>query len=339
MKNLFTFHHSSFIILFLFGLMSCGKSNNDFRLEGKFKNINQGEFYIYDLETGRKDTIGLNDGQFTYTIPTADTIVLSLLFPNYSELPVFVQPGVRVKMEGDVSHLKETTVTGSEDNELMTAFRLETAEMTPPKVIKKAEQFISQHPQSPVSFYLLRRYFLQSVDVDYARAYKLCTKMLKARPSYLPLIQLHKRLSLLSGYKTKGTLPHFSAKDTNGKLVSDSLLKKKVNVIMVWASWNQDSQGILRRLRQLQKDYPKDLGVISISMDASPEEGEPTLKYDSIQWPNICDGKLWDSPVMTKLGFSFVPDNIVIDQKRQIVGRSLRGEQLCEKIESLLKKK
>ncbi len=337
MKNPFTFHHLSIILFFLFGLMSCGESSKDFRLEGKFKNINQGEFYIYDLETGRKDTIGLKDGQFSYTIPMADTTVLTLLFPNYSEMPIFVQPGARVKMEGDVSHLKETKVTGSEDNELMTAFRLETAELMPPKVIKKAEQFIQEHPQSPISFYLLRRYFLQSVEVDYARAYQLCSKMLKARPTYLPLLQLHKRLTTLSAYKTSGTLPHFSAKDTNGKAVSDSLLKNKVNVIAVWSSWNQDSQTILRKLRQLQKDHPKDLSVISISMDVSKDEGARAMRFDSIQWPIICDGLLWESPVVSQLGISFVPDNIVIDQKRKIVARSLRGEQLREKIESLLK--
>ena len=337
MKNSFSFHHSTLVILFLFGLMSCGKSTKDFRLEGKFKNINQGEFYIYDLETGRKDTIGLNDGQFTYTIPMADTTVLTLLFPNYSEMPVFVEPGASVKMEGDVSHLKETKVTGSEDNELMTAFRIETAELTPPKVIKKAESFILEHPQSPISFYLLRRYFLQSVEVDYQRASQLCSKLLKARPSYLPLIQLHKRLATLSAYKEGGTLPHFSAIDTKGKPVSDSLMSSKVNVIAVWASWNQDSQSVLRKLKQLQKEHPQELSIISVSMDVSADEGDRMMRYDSIQWPNICDGMLWDSPVITKHGISFVPDNIVVNQKRKIVGRSLRSEQLREKIESLLK--
>lgn len=337
MKNPFSFHHSSIIILFLFGLMSCGESTNDFRLEGKFKNINQGEFYIYNLETGRKDTIGLNDGQFSYSTPMSDTIVLTLLFPNYSEMPIFAQPGVHLKMEGDVSHLKETKVTGSEDNEQMTAFRLETVDMMPPAVKKKAEEFITKNPQSPISLYLLRRYFLQSVEVDFNKAFQLCSKMLKARPNYLPLVHLHKRLSALSKYRTSGTLPHFSAKDTNGKHVSDSLLKSKANVIMVWASWNSDSQGILRKVRILQREHPKDLSVISICMDVSPDEGARTLRYDSIQWPNICDGKLWDSPMMTQLGFSFVPDNIVVDKQHQIVGRSLRSDQLTEKIESLLK--
>lgn len=337
MKRIFKVHHLSIILVILFGLMSCGESNKDFRLEGKFKNINQGEFYIYDLETGRKDTIGLNDGKFSYRTPMADTIVLTLLFPNYSELPIFAQPGAHLKIEGDVSHLKETTVTGTDDNKQMTDFRLETADMMPPAVIKKAEKFILDHPQSPVSLYLLRRYFLQSIDVDFSKAYQLCNRLLEARPTDLSLLQLQKRLGAMKQYRSSGTLPHFSAKDTNGKLVTDSLLNAKANVIMVWASWNQDSQGILRRLHQLRKEHPKDINVVSICVDASPSEGAYVLRYDSIQWPNICDGQLWDSPVMTQLGISFVPDNIVIDKKRKIVGRSLRGEQLVEKIESLLK--
>ena len=173
--------------------------------------------------------------------------------------------------------------------------------------------------------------------VDFSKAYQLCNRLLEARPTDLSLLQLQKRLGAMKQYRSSGTLPHFSAKDTNGKLVTDSLLNAKANVIMVWASWNQDSQGILRRLHQLRKEHPKDINVVSICVDASPSEGAYVLRYDSIQWPNICDGQLWDSPVMTQLGISFVPDNIVIDKKRKIVGRSLRGEQLVEKIESLLK--
>ena len=256
-----------------------------------------------------------------------------LVKPTKSAMALMPDANLELPYEG----AKEMLLVDDVENKVFLRELLEVMYPELPAVKKKAEEFITKNPQSPISLYLLRRYFLQSVEVDFNKAFQLCSKMLKARPNYLPLVHLHKRLSALSKYRTSGTLPHFSAKDTNGKHVSDSLLKSKANVIMVWASWNSDSQGILRKVRILQREHPKDLSVISICMDVSPDEGARTLRYDSIQWPNICDGKLWDSPMMTQLGFSFVPDNIVVDKQHKIVGRSLRSDQLTEKIESLLK--
>ena len=105
---------------------ACGGSTDRFHLEGQFKNLNQGEFYIYSLEQGFKDTIAVNDGRFSYVRMMKDTTTLLMLFPNYSELPVFASPGAEVRMEGDVTHLRETKITGTRDNEDMTAFRIKT---------------------------------------------------------------------------------------------------------------------------------------------------------------------------------------------------------------------
>ena len=138
---------------FLFPLLlcACGETGTRFHLEGKFKNINQGEFYLCDFDNGTKDTISLRDGRFTYDKDMPDTVVLTLIFPNFSELPIIATPGGNIKMEGDVSHLKETEITGTEENELLTGFRLQTKEMMPPAVKQKAEEFILKHPASPVS--------------------------------------------------------------------------------------------------------------------------------------------------------------------------------------------
>ena len=119
------------IFLFILCLLSCGEKGNHFHLEGRFKNINQGELYLCDLDQGRKDTILLNGGQFSYDAEFTDTTILTLIFPNYSELPIIAEPGSRVDIEGDVSHLKATEISGTDNNELLTGFRLQTKEMMP----------------------------------------------------------------------------------------------------------------------------------------------------------------------------------------------------------------
>ena len=328
-----------YAFLFSLFLFSCSESGNRFHLEGKFKNINQGEFYLCDFDNGKKDTISLREGQFIYDRDLPDTIILTLIFPNYSELPIIATPGGRVKIKGDVSHLKETEITGTDDNELLTAFRLQTKEMVPPEVKQKAEQFILDHPESPACQYLLRRYFIQAVDADYARIFELSDTMLKARPTNIPLIQLHKRLASTKHLNSTGKLPHFKAKDTNGKTITDSLLRKKANVIMVWASWAYNSQQILHQLNKWQKEHHDSIGIISICMDADPTEGRKTLENDSIKWPDICDGQMLESPIISTLGISFIPDNIVTDKGGKIVARHLSAADLKEKVEMLLRQK
>lgn len=322
---------------FLFN--ACSQSSSRFHLEGEFKNLNQGEFYLYNPDQGTKDTIAVNGGQFSYDRVIHDTITLVLLFPNYSELPVFAQPGAEVTMKGDVSHLRDTQVTGTEDNDAMTAFRTKTNEMMPPEVQKAAQQFINSHLTSPVSNYLLRRYFLQNANPDYALAHKLCEALHQAQPQNPQLARLHTLLESLKNHHADGQLPAFKAVDTKGDTITQKNLNAEANVIAVWASWSFDSQNILRQLATLQKDHPRKISVVTISLDASPAEGKNFLEHDSITWPNICDSLMWQSPVLAQLGIGTLPSNILTDKKGKIVARDVSNVTLKEKIESLLKEK
>lgn len=319
-------------------LSSCGMPEDRFRLEGQFKNLNQGEFYLYNFRDGTKDTLRINDGQFVYDVEMTDTATFVLMFPNFSELPIFAQPGSLVKIMGDVSHLKETEVAGTDDNDMMTAFRLSTAELMPPEVKEKAAEYIKEHPASVSSVYLLRKYFIQSLTPDYQRSLELCKLLKEAQPSSVELVHLHQQLERLRNMRADGRLPHFSAVATNGKRVSDSLLTSKVNVIMAWASWNFDSQNAVRQLKMVYDEFPRDMSVIMVCVDAAQSEGKNIFAHDSLRWPNVCDGLMWDSPVMTQLGLTFVPDNIITDAQGNIKARSLKTTELRTKARELLEK-
>ena len=122
--------------------------------------MNQAELYIYHPDQGWKDTIAVRDGRFTYSVQLKDTCMLFLIFPNFSEMPVFAHSGAKISIEGDASHLRETEIKGTKTNEAMTAFRLRANNLTPPEVINAASDYIGKNPSSPVSLYLLRHYFI-----------------------------------------------------------------------------------------------------------------------------------------------------------------------------------
>ncbi|MCR4603601.1 MAG: AhpC/TSA family protein [Prevotella sp.] len=334
--------HTGIIVLCLFTMLiltACGRTSGRFRLEGQFKNLNQGEFYLYDFEQGTKDTIAVNDGRFVYDRPLKDTITLLLLFPNYSELPIFAQPGAKVTIEGDVSHLRDTEVSGTPDNDEMTAFRLKTSEMMPPDVQKEARQYIEQHPASPISNYLLRHHILLSATPDYPLAGQLVDQLHEAQPQNAQLARLSILLAALRHNTAEGKLADFKAVDTKGDTITNKQLKGEVNAIVAWAMWSYDSQNILRELRSLTKEYARRLSVVSISLDASPGESKNFLERDSIQWPNICDSMLWQSPLLTQLGIATLPANILVDNNGNIISRNLTTVELKEKIKELLDKK
>jgi len=315
---------------------SCDGEDTRFRIEGRFKNMNQADLFLVNLQEGTKDTLHVLDGRFAFETNLTDTAIMVVVFPNFSELPIVAEPGNDVTIDGDASHLKETTVEGTDNNDLLTAFRLKTSDMMPPEVISEAEDYIRRHPATPVASYLLRRYFLTTVDADYGKAFELATLIREAQPSRVAVGVLHHQLEALKNAQISGRLADFTATDTHGNEVSNKMLTSDVNVICLWASWNFDSQSMLRHLGILQKIHPGRISVISISVDTSPEEGQSYLQRDSLKNPNICDGGQWESPVIRTLGMAYVPDNIVVDREGNILARSLSSVKLREKIEELL---
>ena len=94
--------------------------------------MNQAEFYVYSPDGGIKgiDTIKVHEGRFAYETMLRDEATFVLIFPNFSELAVFGEPGEKVEIKGDASHMKEMTVEGSDDNEDMTKLRMELNRLT-----------------------------------------------------------------------------------------------------------------------------------------------------------------------------------------------------------------
>ena len=324
---------------FAFLLLSCGPGRNSFRIEGRLRHMNQAEFYVYSPDGGIKgiDTIKVHEGRFAYETMLRDEATFVVIFPNFSELAVFGEPGEKVEIKGDASHMKEMTVEGSEDNEELTKFRMELNRLTPPEIPKAVEAFIKEHRSSLASIYLLKRYFITDLNPDFRTAAILTQMMMEANPDNGQLIQLSKQLKSLQGAVLK-QLPKFTATDVKGRQVSEKDLKAKVNVVTVWASWNYQSTDIQRRLQEKKKKYGGKLAIVSICLDGSPADCKRSVvDRDSLKWSTVCDGRMWASPLLSKFGVSDLPANVIADNKGRVLARNLSPSKFNEKIEELLK--
>ena len=331
-------HHILFLLLLLSSvLVNCGGRGGFFKLEGRFTNMNQGEFYVYceDGLTEGIDTIKVNGGRFAYEVPCTRASVLMLVFPNFSEQPIFAEPGKSVTLKADASHMKEMEVSGTDDNELMTDFRLSIASVSPPEVVKRAETFIRGHADSPVSAFLLRRYFLLADNPDYGKIKSLIALMEKEQEKNGMLVRMRQQVDTLRLTAVGSSLPAFAVTDVKGEAVTQADLTTGVAVLNVWASWRFESKETQRQLKRLKRQWGERLHVMGIAIDASRRDCEMALKQDTITWHNVCDEQLFDGKLVRQLGITSVPDNIVMKNGR-IVARGLSTRDLKTKVEELL---
>ena len=318
-----------FLLLVLI-LISCGTRSGHFKMEGRFLHMNQGELYVYSPDGGIDglDTIKIEAGRFAYEIPCSKPATLVIIFPNYSVQPIFAESGGSVEVKADASHLKEMEVKGTDDNELMTKFRKQIANSSPPDELKYAIQFIKDHPESTVSVYLLNRYLIQTETPDYKQAANLLKILLKEQPENVTLGRLQRQISGLGTLKVGDKLPNFTAKDINGKLINNATLANQTIIISTWAAWSYESLDFQRALNDAVKAGK--IAALGISVDANPKEVRQALKNDDITFPNVCDGKMLSTPLLKTFGLTTVPDNIVV-RNGKIIERGITANTVRQR--------
>ena len=299
--------------------------------------MNQGEFYVYSPDgaiTGI-DTIRVQGGRFAYEIPCEEEGTIVIVLPNYSEIPVFVEPGKSVDMKADASHIKDIEVTGTKVNERMTEWRKNTSSQSPDGLKKQAEVFIKDHPSSIISRWLLRKYFVVTLKPDLKKAKELVKLIEKESDKKSSVMRLAVGLENVP-LQVGDILPAFNAKDLQGNNVLASQYRVGKSVILVWATWDYEGQNISRRVfRKIEdmkaqgKQVPK---VLGISIDASAVDAKRSVGSDSTAWSTICDGLMWDSPVVKAIGTTRVPDNFVLENGK-VKACHLNTDELFKQIE------
>ena len=280
--------------------------------------MNQGQFYVYspDGAISGIDTIKVQGGRFAYEIPCESEGTIVIVLPNYSEIPVFVEPGKSVDLKADASHIKDIEVTGTDANDRMTKWRKNTSSQSPDGLMKQAEQFIRENPSSIISRWMLRKYFIVTAKPDLKKAKELVKLMSEKNDKEASIVRLSVGLENVP-LQVGDVLPAFTAKDLQGKDVQASQYRVGKTIILVWATWDYDgisiSRRVFRKIEELKsqgKQVPK---VLGISIDASAVDAKRTVGNDSTAWSTICDGLMWESPVVKAIGTTKVPDNFVLE--------------------------
>ncbi|MGN0301361.1 MAG: DUF4369 domain-containing protein, partial [Anaerotardibacter sp.] len=87
------------ILLLTILLISCGGQRGSVSVEGHFKNLQDGRFFVFsaDPSWGTFDTIRITDGSFKFTHELYDTVLLTVQYPNFLQMPIVAIPGKTIK--------------------------------------------------------------------------------------------------------------------------------------------------------------------------------------------------------------------------------------------------
>ena len=81
----------------------------------------------------------------------------------------------------------------------------------------------------------------------------------------------------------------------------------------------------------------KGLEIVGVSLDEKKEDWENAVKDMGLGWIQTSDLKGWECAAARLYQVQGIPACVLINQKGEIVGRDLRGDELLARLAELLK--
>ena len=327
------------LLLTLVTLVACQLDRNTMQLEGTIKNVKQVDLYVYAEGSANPyiDTIHVRNGAFSYTRRLSQPEVLTLLYPNFSEMHLIAEPGKEITLVADASNLSETVIKGTPENELLTEFRHATNGKGDSEKRLAAQQFIYDNVATQAAVAVFREYFVKAENPLYTEAQPLLDTLSATQPDNELLRGMLYRFTpqLLCAVGQK--LPTFEEVSLTGDTLTNAQFEGKPLAIILWATWVRDMRKQLRNIDHFQKVYGKDLNFLLFSLDASVIDCKRYLKYDTVQAPFVCDQQAMLSPLVSMFGVRQMPTLILVDKEGIIRKRDVQPKEWENAIKELLK--
>lgn len=132
-------------------------------------------------------------------------------------------------------------------------------------------------------------------------------------------------------------MPNIEGESPAGNSFNKKILKK-VNLVIVWTSYNTKSRENSKLLTSLYKEYKnKDVEFIGVSLDKKRDWWVNVIKDDELEWPQFCDLKGAQSPNAKNLSDYNIPYFFIIDKEGKVLmNNSLTSDFINDEIKKRL---
>lgn len=320
-------------------MTSCSSNEHQFKIEGKFEDMPAGELYIYNQgNTDAKiDTVYINNGEFAYVGNAEEITPYTIIFSNALEQVFFAKNGEVIHYQASANDLKNYQVDGNEENELMNKFREQVNGMNTAQQQDIATTFINEHPTSAAAIYLFNRLFVQEASTPVDLLKKTLKTIKKAQPQNRFVLKIENSIKQMGNGQIGKVIPSIEVKTKTKHTINIGKTDAKYTVLVYWATWMPEQYDFADDFAVLTEDYSSDknLNIIAISLDAEIYKWEDFIKNDTTYCEHSCDGKVWDSEPVKKLGITTIPTFVIADKNHKIIARGNTLKELDKELQKL----
>ncbi|MDH6306000.1 peroxiredoxin [Parabacteroides sp. PF5-5] len=348
-------------------LFSCGDGTS-LRVEGKLTNLEDQTIYVvFESEDySVVDTVECEKpGQFKVEQKDQSFNRATLFFENRSSwFTVYLEPGVKVSVTGDVHYPVLLQAKGGKLNNELTSIRKKLSSLLKEQadliasvnngnngsngnneaatrlinvnhqLSEQALSYIQDHKSEQASVVLIQTFF---ADPDDTR--KLDELLISLDPALKDfyLVGELEQYSIRAKRTALGAeAPNFMVKNIYGKMVNLESFKSEYLLLTFTAPWCDMCQTDDLYLDEIDQKYSDEkVSQLLISLDDNMEGVRQVLKKDSIQWNLVTDSAGQASMLVDLYNVSALPRCFLIDDERKIILKTENGVEVKQTIEKL----
>lgn len=310
-------------------------AESGFTISGRIEGIEEGKISLeLLLENGKKELIKSKvvNGFFEFSGKVERTCMAIIYLPSSIGEISFFMNNENIEITGKAENLERISIKGSSANDefLQIANRC-NRQKNPMQCLMN---YVNENKSSVYSPFVVTSYLAPYLKTSELREiYSTLEGEAKNMYQY-DLLGKH-ILELDKEEQVGEKIRNFTLENTKSESVSlmDIAQKNKYTLIHFWASWDNKSLMQIKDLRQLYKRFKKDgLEIVSVSLDDSKTAWKNTISVEKMNWVNLSDLKRWSSVIVKLFDLTYIPQNILIDSKGNIIAKNLNMDEISERL-------